>query len=162
MGAMTQMASRQHAGVLAAAAAGDEVAFRRLIAEHHDDMRRVARYITRDRALADDATQAAWVIAWRKLGNVHDEAHLRPWLVSVTANEAKRLLRKRRRRARAPHPTPEAYRRAPRPARSRSTTGSRRDGRKHPDGGHTPVRSPSARDQRTGFRPSRQVPAHDS
>jgi RNA polymerase sigma-70 factor (ECF subfamily) len=99
MGAMTQTVSRQHAGVLAAAAAGDEVAFRRLIAAHHDDMRRVARYITRDRTLADDATQAAWVIAWKKLGNVHDETHLRSWLVSVAANEAKRLLHKRWRRA---------------------------------------------------------------
>jgi len=101
MGAMTRTASRQHASVLAAATAGDEVAFRRLIAEHHDDMRRVARYVTRDRALADDATQAAWIIAWKKLGNVRDEAHLRPWLVSVTANEAKRLLRKRHRRTEA-------------------------------------------------------------
>ena len=60
-------------------------------------MRRVARYVTRDGALADDATQAAWVIAWKKLGNVRDEDHLRPWLVSVAANEAKRLLRRRRR-----------------------------------------------------------------
>ena len=50
-------------------------------------------------AIADDATQAAWVIAWKKLGNVRDEAHLRPWLVSVAANEAKKLLTKRRRRA---------------------------------------------------------------
>ena len=101
MGAMTRTASRQDAEVLAAAAAGDEIAFRRLIAEHHDDMRRVARYITRDRTLADDATQAAWVIAWKKLGNVRDEEHLRPWLITVAANEARRLLKKRRRRAEA-------------------------------------------------------------
>ena len=87
--------------MLAAAAAGDEIAFRRLIAQHHDDMRRVARYITRDRTLADDATQAAWIIAWKKLGNVHDETHLRSWLVTVAANEARRLLKKRRRRAEA-------------------------------------------------------------
>ncbi len=97
MGAMTRTASRHHASMLAAAAAGDEIAFRRLIAAHHDDMRRVACYVTRDRALADDATQAAWLIAWKKLGNVRDEDHLRPWLVSVAANEAKRLLRRRRR-----------------------------------------------------------------
>ena len=70
----------------------------RIIVEHHDDMRRVAKYITRDRVLADEATQAAWVIAWKKLGKVRDEAHLRPWLVSVAAYEAKRVLRNRRRR----------------------------------------------------------------
>ena len=96
---MTRTASRQDAEVLAAAAAGDEIAFRRLIATHHEDMRRVAAYVAHDHAIAEDAAQAAWVIAWKKLGNVRDEAHLRPWLVSVAANEAKRLLRKRRRRA---------------------------------------------------------------
>jgi RNA polymerase sigma factor (sigma-70 family) len=89
--------SSEAASPLEAAAGGDEVAFRRIVAEHHDDMRRVARYITRDAALADEATQAAWLIAWRKLGNVRDEARLRPWLVSVTANEAKRFLHGRRR-----------------------------------------------------------------
>jgi RNA polymerase sigma-70 factor (ECF subfamily) len=98
MGAMTQTADRQ-ASVLASAAAGDEVAFRRIIAAHHEDMRRVAAYVAGDPTIAEEATQAAWVIAWKKLGNVRDEAHLRPWLVSVAANEAKRLLRRRRRRA---------------------------------------------------------------
>jgi RNA polymerase sigma factor (sigma-70 family) len=91
--------SSEAASPLEAAAGGDEVAFRRIVAEHHDDMRRVARYITRDAALADEATQAAWLIAWRKLGNVRDEARLRPWLVSVSANEAKRVLHRQRRRA---------------------------------------------------------------
>jgi RNA polymerase sigma-70 factor (ECF subfamily) len=99
MGAMTRAAVRQDAGLLAAAAAGDEIAFRRIIAENHDDMRRVAAHVTGDRGLAEEATQAAWLIAFKRLGNVRDEAHLRPWLVSVAANEAKRVLRKRRRRA---------------------------------------------------------------
>jgi RNA polymerase sigma-70 factor (ECF subfamily) len=98
MDAVTRTAGRQPA-LLASAAAGDEVAFRRIIAEHHDDMRRVATHVTGDRGLAEEATQAAWLIAWRRLGNVRDEAHLRPWLVSVAANEAKRVVRKRRRLA---------------------------------------------------------------
>jgi len=92
------MADRQRASLLASAAAGDEVAFRRIIVENHDSMRRVAAHVTGDQALAEEATQAAWLIAWKKLGNVRDEAHLQPWLVSVAANEAKRVLRKRRRR----------------------------------------------------------------
>lgn len=99
MEVVTRMADRDRAGVLASAAAGNEVAFRQIIAEHHDDMRRVAAHVTGDRALAEEATQAAWLRAWRKIGNVRDEAHLRPWLVSVAANEAKRVLQKRRRRA---------------------------------------------------------------
>ena len=96
---MTRTVDQRRASVLTAAVAHDELAFRRIIAEHHEDMRRVAVYITRDRALAEEATQAAWVIAWMKLGKVRDQDHLRPWLVSVAAYEAKRLLRNQRRRA---------------------------------------------------------------
>jgi RNA polymerase sigma-70 factor (ECF subfamily) len=99
MEAMTRAVGRQEASPLASAAAGDELAFRSIIAEHHEDMRRVAAYVAGSHALAEEATQAAWLIAWRRIGNVRDEAHLRPWLVSVAANEAKRLLRQRRRRA---------------------------------------------------------------
>ena len=99
MEAVTRMADRQRTGLLAAAAAGDEIAFRRIIAAHHDDMRRVALSIARDRAVAEEATQAAWLIAWKRIGDVRDEASLRPWLISVAANEVKRVLRKHRRRA---------------------------------------------------------------
>lgn len=67
--------SSEAAFLLEAAAAGDEVAFRQVIVEHHDDMRRVARYITRDAQLAEEATQATWCIAWRKLGNVYRLFH---------------------------------------------------------------------------------------
>ena len=57
------MADRKRASLLASAAAGDEVAFRRIIAENHDSMRRVAAHVTGDGALAEEATQAAWLIA---------------------------------------------------------------------------------------------------
>ena len=93
------MADRRTTDALASAAAGDEFAFRRIIAAHHDDMRKVCMAIADDRAIADEATQSAWVIAWKRLGDVRNEGHLRPWLVTVAANEAKQLLRKRRRRA---------------------------------------------------------------
>jgi RNA polymerase sigma-70 factor (ECF subfamily) len=99
MEVVTRMTDRGQAGLLRAANAGDELAFRRIIAAHHDDMRRVALSIARDGAVAEEAMQAAWLIAWKKIGDVRDEASLRPWLVSVAANEVKRVLRKRRRRA---------------------------------------------------------------
>jgi RNA polymerase sigma-70 factor (ECF subfamily) len=100
MGAMTQTAGRQDAGLLASAAAGDEIAFRRIIVAHHEDMRRVCAYIAGDLTIAEEATQATWVIAWKRLRDVHEPSHLRPWLMTVAANEAKQLLRKRRTRAR--------------------------------------------------------------
>ncbi len=55
MGAMTQTAGRQDAGVLASAAAGDEIAFRRIIGTHHEDMRRVCAVVCGDDGLADEA-----------------------------------------------------------------------------------------------------------
>lgn len=97
---MTQTAGRQDAGLLASAVAGDEVAFRRIVAEHHENMRRVCAYIAGDLTIAEEATEAAWVIAWRRLRDVREPSHLRPWLMRVAANEAKQLLRKRRMRAR--------------------------------------------------------------
>jgi RNA polymerase sigma factor (sigma-70 family) len=99
MEAVTRLAQPDAGDVIASAAAGDEYAFRCIIAAHHDDMRRVCVYVAGDHAIADEATQAAWVIAWKKIGSVREPARLRPWLMAVAANEAKQLLRKRRRRA---------------------------------------------------------------
>jgi RNA polymerase sigma factor (sigma-70 family) len=95
---MTETIDRELAGIVESAAKGDEVAFGRVVAAHHDDMRRVCAFITHDDALADDAAQSAWAIAWRKLGSLREPERLRPWLVSVAANEAKKLVKKRSRR----------------------------------------------------------------
>jgi DNA-directed RNA polymerase specialized sigma24 family protein len=78
MEAVTSMADREQTDVLTLAAPGDEFAFRRIIAAHHDDMRRVCSYVTRDDAIADEAVQVAWSIAWKKIGSVRDAASLRP------------------------------------------------------------------------------------
>jgi RNA polymerase sigma-70 factor (ECF subfamily) len=86
------------AGAVALAAAGDEFAFARIIRAHHDDMTRVSFVICGDLDVADEAVQAAWPIIWRKLGSLRDPGRLRPWLVSIAANEARQLVRRRRRR----------------------------------------------------------------
>ena len=99
MEAVTRLAQPEAGDLIASAAAGDEFAFRRIIAAHHDDMRRVCQASSGDHALAEEATQAAWDIAWRKLDRVSGPEHLRPWLVAVAVNEAKKLMSKRRRRA---------------------------------------------------------------
>ena len=99
MEALTRTAQPDRGDVLSSAAAGDEISFQRIIAEHHDDMARVCSYVTRDDDVAEEAAQAAWSIAWKKIGSVRDPASLRPWLISVAVNEAKQLIRRRRRRA---------------------------------------------------------------
>jgi RNA polymerase sigma-70 factor (ECF subfamily) len=80
------------------AVAGDEVAFARIVDAYHRDLVRVAYVVAGDEQMAEDAVQAAWSIAWRKLGSLRDPERLRPWLVSVAANEARQLLRSRHRR----------------------------------------------------------------
>jgi RNA polymerase sigma-70 factor, ECF subfamily len=84
------------ASTVALAGAGDEAAFARLVATYHADMARVAYVACGDRELAEDAVQAAWLVAWRKLRSLRDPERVRPWLLAVTANEARQLLRRRR------------------------------------------------------------------
>jgi len=86
------------AAAVGLAAAGDETAFARIIQAHHDDMTRVCFVICGDLDIADEAVQAAWPIIWRKLGSLRDPDRLRPWLVTIAANEARQLIRRRRRR----------------------------------------------------------------
>lgn len=100
MGAVARPAERCQTDVVVSAAAGDEIAFRRIIAAYHEDMRRVCLAFSGDHSIADEAVQAAWLIAWKKLDRVNGPELLRPWLVSVAVNEARHLLRTRRRHAR--------------------------------------------------------------
>ncbi len=80
------------------AVAGDEAAFARIVETYHGDLVRVAYVIAGDGQSAEEAAQATWSIAWCKLGTLRDPGRLRPWLVSVVANEARQLRRARHRR----------------------------------------------------------------
>jgi RNA polymerase sigma-70 factor (ECF subfamily) len=83
------------ASTVALAGAGDEEAFAELVAVYHADMARVAFVACGDRELAEDAVQSAWLVAWRKLHSLRDPERVRPWLLAVTTNEARQLLRRR-------------------------------------------------------------------
>lgn len=85
-------------GTVASAAAGDVASLARIVDRHHRDMARVCAVITGDPDTAEEAVQAAWPIAWRRLGSLRDPERLRAWLVSIAANEARQLLRRERRR----------------------------------------------------------------
>ena len=82
------------ATTVADAVAGDAMAFARIVRAHHDDMVRVCHLIYGDPELAQDAAQAPWPIAWQKLASLRDPDKLRPWLVSIAANEARQMLRR--------------------------------------------------------------------
>jgi RNA polymerase sigma-70 factor (ECF subfamily) len=84
--------------VVARAASGDVRALEQIVARYHDDMTRVCVVVCGgDADLAQDAVQSAWPIIWQKLGTLRDSGHLRSWLLTVAANEARQLVRRRRR-----------------------------------------------------------------
>ena len=85
--------------VVRQALAGDEAAFRWIVETYTPEMRRVAFLVCGDLTLAEDAVAAAWPRAWRGLDRLRDVQRLRPWLVSIAANQARGLAGRAARRA---------------------------------------------------------------
>jgi len=75
---------------------GNEEAFRRVIGLFDGEMRRLAFVICQDPELAADASQNAWANAWRHRGSLREPRSVRSWLLSIAANEARQVARKRR------------------------------------------------------------------
>ena len=96
------------------AASGDDVAFARLIAEHHEPMVRAAYVVVGDVDLAREAAQNAWAVAWKRLASLRQPERIRSWLVAISANEARQLVRRAKRRQiveisdRPPEPSSDA------------------------------------------------------
>ena len=80
------------------AAGGDKAAFTEIVATHHADMLRVCLAVCGDATIADEAAQAAWTLAWRRLPSLRDRDRLRSWLLSIAANQARDAVRRARRR----------------------------------------------------------------
>lgn len=78
---------------------GDERAFEQLVRAHEEVAFRVAYLITGNEAEAEDAAQEGVVKAWRALGRFRSERPLRPWLLTIVANEARNRRRSAARRA---------------------------------------------------------------
>jgi RNA polymerase sigma-70 factor (ECF subfamily) len=83
--------------VVRRAMSGDRKAFTRLVAMHDSSMAKVAYVVSGDPDVARDAVQSAWTIAWRRLGGLRDPGQVRSWLLTIAANEARQLVRRRRR-----------------------------------------------------------------
>jgi RNA polymerase sigma factor (sigma-70 family) len=75
--------------LVAAARAGDEVAYARLLERHQASAFRAAYLIAGSAAEAEDATQEACVKAWLAMGRFRPAAPFRPWLIQIAVNEAR-------------------------------------------------------------------------
>ncbi|HET7273233.1 MAG TPA: RNA polymerase sigma factor [Rubrobacter sp.] len=78
---------------------GDTAAYERLVRMHQAVAFRTAYLITGDAQDAEDATQEAFVKAYRALGRFRPGASFRPWLLAIVANEARNRRRSAGRRA---------------------------------------------------------------
>lgn len=76
--------------------AGDQQAFRTLVATYQGAIRAVAIAILGS-AHADEVVQDAWLAAVRNLDGFQGRSSLKTWLLTITANTAKSRLRKVRR-----------------------------------------------------------------
>jgi RNA polymerase sigma-70 factor (ECF subfamily) len=71
-----------------------QAAFARLVEAHHADLVRLAYLICGDRELAADVAQSTWQAAWAQLEKLRDPGAARAWLLSITANQARRQIRR--------------------------------------------------------------------
>jgi len=90
--------AESQSSIVERAIAGDEVAFAWIVALYHDDMARIAYFVCGNLDIAEEAEQSAWAIAYRRLKDLREPDRLRPWLMSVAANEARQIGRSSRRR----------------------------------------------------------------
>ena len=84
-------------GELAAlASSGDGEAFRAIMQRFNPRLFRIARGVVRDESEAEDVLQEAYVRAYRALTGFRGESSLLTWLTTITLNEARGRLRRRR------------------------------------------------------------------
>ena len=102
------------------AACGDQEAFRQLWEAHHAAAMAAALRLCHQRALAEEITQGAFLLAWRGLPRFQQGRPFRPWLMRILYRHALDVMEKQ-----------EIYRR-PHSLAERSRTPGADDGENHP------------------------------
>jgi RNA polymerase sigma factor (sigma-70 family) len=86
----------QRPQLMVSATAGDADSFAALIEPLLDPAYRLAAVMLADRSSAEDVVQEASIKAWRKLRQLRGDAKsLRPWFLSIVANECRMAKRQR-------------------------------------------------------------------
>jgi RNA polymerase sigma-70 factor (ECF subfamily) len=93
---MFAAAMEQRPQLMTSAVAGDANSFAVLIEPLLDPAYRLAAVMLADRSSAEDAVQEASIKAWRKLRQLRgDVKSMRPWFLSIVANECRMTRRQR-------------------------------------------------------------------
>jgi RNA polymerase sigma-70 factor (ECF subfamily) len=88
------------ADLVARAKRGERGAYEEIVRRHQNIAFRTALVITGSAADAEEAAQDGFVKAYRALGRFREGAPLRPWLLTIVANEARNRVRAAGRRER--------------------------------------------------------------
>lgn len=78
------------------AAHGDQEAFRHLWEAHHAAAMAAALRLCHQRALAEEITQGAFLLAWRGLSRFQKASPFRPWLMRILYRHALDVMEKQR------------------------------------------------------------------
>jgi RNA polymerase sigma-70 factor (ECF subfamily) len=81
--------------LFAAARAGDQASFERLIEPHIAMGYRLAAAILNDAGQAEDAVQEATLRAWRSIGQLRSGGQVRAWFLTIVANRCRSMRRAR-------------------------------------------------------------------
>lgn len=77
------------------ARAGERAAFDALLGERLDRTYRIARAVLGNDHDASDATQEAWITAWRRMGTLREAERFDAWLDRITINACRLIVRRR-------------------------------------------------------------------
>lgn len=89
----------EDAALVARAQQGDRAAFEELVRLHADRLHAVVLRLVDDRHEAEEATQEAFLRAWRSIGRFKGDSQFFTWLYRIGVNEAHRLTARRGRGA---------------------------------------------------------------
>lgn len=87
------------AGLVRRARDGDNDAFVQLVRRHERSAQQLAAFICGSTTQAADVTQEAFLIVYTTLSKLRSDQAFRPWLMRITANTAKNLVRSAARRS---------------------------------------------------------------
>ena len=71
--------------------AGDEAAFREVVAEYGGRLSRLARSFSRNDAVIEEAVQETWLAVIRGIQGFEGRAPIRTWIFGILVNQARRL-----------------------------------------------------------------------
>ena len=75
--------------LVAALRAGDESAFREVVASYHGAMMRLASFHVSSRAVAEEVVQETWLAVVKGLDSFEERSSFKTWLFTILANRAR-------------------------------------------------------------------------